>query len=184
MFLLLAVFWERCNELQDIEKIMAQIERGEARIQRRISIKKALDTKVSLLCFLLPLFPCANEARRCGVYYPAYVTSALRRHCWAQYCCLSRIPQQFYLFLFCRSAIPLQFLLLNLNALGRWKIPILAGSCDDNFRFSWATYFTFLVIFDCSWSKRIRAKLADVNNFHVMSSLQCAVNQKITDKLF
>lgn len=32
---------------------MAQIERGEARIQRRISIKKALDTKVSLLSFLL-----------------------------------------------------------------------------------------------------------------------------------
>lgn len=43
-----AVFWERCNELQDIEKIMAQIERGEARIQRRISIKKALDSKVAL----------------------------------------------------------------------------------------------------------------------------------------
>lgn len=42
-----AVFWERCNELQDIEKIMAQIERGEARIQRRISIKKALDSKVA-----------------------------------------------------------------------------------------------------------------------------------------
>lgn len=42
-----AVFWERCNELQDIEKIMAQIERGEARIQRRISIKKALDSKVT-----------------------------------------------------------------------------------------------------------------------------------------
>lgn len=41
-----AVFWERCNELQDIERIMAQIERGEARIQRRISIKKALDAKV------------------------------------------------------------------------------------------------------------------------------------------
>ncbi|TSK22479.1 SWI/SNF-related matrix-associated actin-dependent regulator of chromatin subfamily A member 5 [Bagarius yarrelli] len=41
-----AVFWERCNELQDIEKIMAQIERGEARIQRRISIKKALDSKI------------------------------------------------------------------------------------------------------------------------------------------
>lgn len=40
------MFWERCNELQDIEKIMAQIERGEARIQRRISIKKALDAKV------------------------------------------------------------------------------------------------------------------------------------------
>jgi len=44
--LFLAVFWERCNELQDIERIMAQIERGEARIQRRISIKKALDAKV------------------------------------------------------------------------------------------------------------------------------------------
>lgn len=43
-----AVFWERCNELQDIERIMAQIERGEARIQRRISIKKALDVKVIL----------------------------------------------------------------------------------------------------------------------------------------
>ena len=41
------VFWDRCNELQDIERIMAQIERGEARIQRRISIKKALDAKVS-----------------------------------------------------------------------------------------------------------------------------------------
>lgn len=40
------VFWERCNELQDIEKIMAQIERGEAKIQRRISIKRALDAKM------------------------------------------------------------------------------------------------------------------------------------------
>lgn len=47
VFVPLAVFWERCNELQDIEKIMAQIERGEARIQRRISIKKALDSKVA-----------------------------------------------------------------------------------------------------------------------------------------
>ncbi|XP_062844516.1 probable global transcription activator SNF2L1 [Trichomycterus rosablanca] len=42
-----AVFWERCNELQDVERIMAQIERGEARIQRRISIKKALDLKIA-----------------------------------------------------------------------------------------------------------------------------------------
>ncbi|XP_076316124.1 LOW QUALITY PROTEIN: SWI/SNF-related matrix-associated actin-dependent regulator of chromatin subfamily A member 5-like [Tachypleus tridentatus] len=41
-----AVFWERCHELQDIERIMAQIERGEARIQRRASIKKALDAKM------------------------------------------------------------------------------------------------------------------------------------------
>lgn len=43
-----AVFWERCNELQDIERIMAQIERGEAKIQRRAGIKKALDAKVCL----------------------------------------------------------------------------------------------------------------------------------------
>uniref|UniRef100_UPI00358E8A34 SWI/SNF-related matrix-associated actin-dependent regulator of chromatin subfamily A member 5-like isoform X1 n=1 Tax=Myxine glutinosa TaxID=7769 RepID=UPI00358E8A34 len=41
------VFWDRCNELQDIEKIMSQIERGEARIQRRIGIKKALDAKIA-----------------------------------------------------------------------------------------------------------------------------------------
>lgn len=49
------VFWERKEELQDLEKIMAQIERGEAKIQRRISIKKALDAKVlrlSLIFFL------------------------------------------------------------------------------------------------------------------------------------
>lgn len=50
IFVTQAVFWERCNELQDIEKIMAQIERGEARIQRRISIKKALDSKVRDRC--------------------------------------------------------------------------------------------------------------------------------------
>lgn len=42
-----AVFWERCHELQDIERIMAQIERGEAKIQRRASIKKALDAKMA-----------------------------------------------------------------------------------------------------------------------------------------
>lgn len=41
-----AVFWERKDEMTDIEKIMAQIERGEAKIQRRISIKKALEAKV------------------------------------------------------------------------------------------------------------------------------------------
>lgn len=40
------VFWERCHELQDIERIMTQIERGESKIQRRASIKKALDVKV------------------------------------------------------------------------------------------------------------------------------------------
>lgn len=43
------VFWERCHELQDIERIMAQIERGETKIQRRASIKKALDVKVCMV---------------------------------------------------------------------------------------------------------------------------------------
>lgn len=42
----LGVFWDRCNEFIDIEKIMVQIERGEVKIQRRISIKKVLDVKV------------------------------------------------------------------------------------------------------------------------------------------
>ncbi|XP_013411637.1 SWI/SNF-related matrix-associated actin-dependent regulator of chromatin subfamily A member 5 [Lingula anatina] len=42
-----SVFWERCHELQDIDRIMAQIERGEAKIQRRISIKKAMDAKMA-----------------------------------------------------------------------------------------------------------------------------------------
>lgn len=47
-----SVFWERCHELQDIDRIMAQIDRGEAKIQRRASIKKALDAKV-ITSFLL-----------------------------------------------------------------------------------------------------------------------------------
>ncbi|KAJ8968296.1 hypothetical protein NQ317_000256 [Molorchus minor] len=42
-----AVFWERCHELQDIDRIMAQIERGEAKIQRRAGIKRALDAKMA-----------------------------------------------------------------------------------------------------------------------------------------
>lgn len=41
------VFWERCNELQDIDRILGQIEKGEAKIQRRISINKALDAKMA-----------------------------------------------------------------------------------------------------------------------------------------
>jgi SWI/SNF-related matrix-associated actin-dependent regulator of chromatin subfamily A member 5 len=40
-------FWERCNELQDIERILNQIEKGEAKILRRVSIKKALDAKMA-----------------------------------------------------------------------------------------------------------------------------------------
>jgi len=39
-------FWERANELQDLEKIMAQIERGEAKIERRHSIRRALEAKM------------------------------------------------------------------------------------------------------------------------------------------
>merc|ERR1711992_317168 len=41
------VFWERCNELQDCDRIMASIEKGESRIQRRALIKKALDAKIA-----------------------------------------------------------------------------------------------------------------------------------------
>merc|ERR1719429_960508 len=41
------VFWERCQELQDIDRITAQIEKGEAKIQRRALIRKALDAKIA-----------------------------------------------------------------------------------------------------------------------------------------
>ena len=41
------VFWERFSELQDCDRIMGQIEKGEARIQRRSLIKKALDAKIA-----------------------------------------------------------------------------------------------------------------------------------------
>merc|ERR1719362_187145 len=41
------VFWERNNELQDIDRVMAQIEKGEAKIQRRGLIKKSLDSKIA-----------------------------------------------------------------------------------------------------------------------------------------
>jgi len=41
------VFWDRYGELQDSERLMAQIEKGEARIQRRALIKKALDAKIA-----------------------------------------------------------------------------------------------------------------------------------------
>lgn len=50
-----SVFWDRCHELQDIERIMAQIERGEAKIQRRASIRKALDAKVSWFLWLITI---------------------------------------------------------------------------------------------------------------------------------
>ncbi|XP_065159905.1 chromatin-remodeling complex ATPase chain Iswi isoform X2 [Atheta coriaria] len=41
-----AVFWERCHELTDVDRIMAQIEKGEGKIQRRASIKRALEAKM------------------------------------------------------------------------------------------------------------------------------------------
>eukprot|EP00088_Acartia_fossae_P044890 TRINITY_DN4792_c0_g1_i1.p1 TRINITY_DN4792_c0_g1~~TRINITY_DN4792_c0_g1_i1.p1 ORF type:complete len:715 (-),score=273.25 TRINITY_DN4792_c0_g1_i1:933-2795(-) len=41
------VFWERCQELTDCDRIMSQIEKGESRIQRRALIKKALDAKIA-----------------------------------------------------------------------------------------------------------------------------------------
>merc|ERR1712241_710843 len=41
------IFWERCQELQDIDRIMVQIEKGEAKIQRRALIRKALDAKIA-----------------------------------------------------------------------------------------------------------------------------------------
>merc|ERR1719429_925062 len=41
------IFWERCQELQDIDRITAQIEKGEAKIQRRALIRKALDAKIA-----------------------------------------------------------------------------------------------------------------------------------------
>merc|ERR1712018_1041644 len=42
-----AVFWDRKEELQDIDRIIAQIEKGEAKIQRRALIRKALDAKIA-----------------------------------------------------------------------------------------------------------------------------------------
>ena len=48
------VFWDRCQELQDIDRIMSQIEKGEAKIQRRGLIKKALGAKIAR-CLFLPV---------------------------------------------------------------------------------------------------------------------------------
>lgn len=41
------VFWERYHELTDCDKILAQVEKGEQRIQRKQDIKRALDAKIS-----------------------------------------------------------------------------------------------------------------------------------------
>lgn len=59
------VFWERKDEMTDIDKIMAQIERGESKIQRRISIKKALEAKVGN--FFVVVSPSrVNDVDRCS----------------------------------------------------------------------------------------------------------------------
>ena len=41
------MFWERKDELQDIDKVMSIIDKGEQKIQRKKDIKKALDIKMS-----------------------------------------------------------------------------------------------------------------------------------------
>lgn len=67
------VFWDRCHELQDIDRIMAQIERGEAKIQRRASIKKALDAKVGDVCiFLLYLMSVAYYCNHNVLIFQSY----------------------------------------------------------------------------------------------------------------
>jgi SWI/SNF-related matrix-associated actin-dependent regulator of chromatin subfamily A member 5 len=41
------VFWERSQELQDIDKIILQIEKGESKIQRRGLVREALEAKIA-----------------------------------------------------------------------------------------------------------------------------------------
>ncbi|CAJ0943274.1 unnamed protein product, partial [Mesorhabditis belari] len=41
------IFWSRLDDLSDSEKILAQIEKGEARIQRRHLVRRALDVKIA-----------------------------------------------------------------------------------------------------------------------------------------
>ena len=40
------VFWKRVGELQDKDRILAQIDKGEMKIQRKLGVKRALDAKV------------------------------------------------------------------------------------------------------------------------------------------
>ena len=40
------MFWERKDELEDQDRIMALIEKGEQKIQRKKDIRNALETKV------------------------------------------------------------------------------------------------------------------------------------------
>ena len=41
------VFWERKDELQDIDRVMSIIDKGEQKIQRKKDIKKALNAKMA-----------------------------------------------------------------------------------------------------------------------------------------
>lgn len=41
------VFWDRFDRIKNIERILAQIERGEAKIQQRVLITKALERNVN-----------------------------------------------------------------------------------------------------------------------------------------
>lgn len=52
-------FWRRCKDLQDYDRIIAQIERGEAKRQRKYTIKRVLDAKVCV--FLFSIAPIAFD---------------------------------------------------------------------------------------------------------------------------
>ncbi|XP_065829601.1 SWI/SNF-related matrix-associated actin-dependent regulator of chromatin subfamily A member 5-like isoform X2 [Oscarella lobularis] len=41
------VFWKRVGELQDKDRILAQIDKGEMKIQRKLGVKRALDAKMT-----------------------------------------------------------------------------------------------------------------------------------------
>lgn len=40
------VFWKRYREIQDYERIIAQVEKGEAKFQQNVKFKELLDKKV------------------------------------------------------------------------------------------------------------------------------------------
>ena len=45
------MFWDRKDELEDHDRIMTLIEKGEQKIQRKQDIRNALETKVALVMF-------------------------------------------------------------------------------------------------------------------------------------
>lgn len=98
-----AVFWERCSELQDCDRILAQIERGEAKIQRRASIKKALDAKVrmqtymkcadlNLDCCVVWNWLCITKMNRLLLFlYVFFFLSLVSNSCWIQFKLLTKV---------------------------------------------------------------------------------------------